>query len=123
LESFESLGGKAFSPASDGVAIAIELVGDILIGRLAWVRREQNDATAECQGLWRGACADESFELGAEFGLQFDGRAKGTGHGNILSLGPCRLTNDSLAIRTGLDKTTGSELVKRTSSYSASRWH
>src|ERR1043165_4328980 len=66
LESGQSVLGEALAPLADGVAVAAQLGGDLLVGRLVVSCGEQDDAAAEGQGLGRGAGAGQRFELAAQ---------------------------------------------------------
>jgi hypothetical protein len=72
---------KAFTPHSDGVAVATQERGDVLVGRVVVSGGAQDDAATENKSLGRGAGADDGLELGAEFGLQFDDGSEGARHG------------------------------------------
>src|SRR5215831_9091790 len=72
LQAVEAPGDKAFAPAADGVAVAAELVGDVLVGRVLRCSGGQDDAAAQSQGLGRGAGTDQGVEFGAQFGWQLD---------------------------------------------------
>ena len=81
LQSFKALGDEAFAPATDGVAIATELGGDLLVGRVVRRRGGQDDAAAESQRLGGGAGTDQGLKLTAKFVLEFDNRTEGARHG------------------------------------------
>ena len=70
------MGDEAFAPLADGVAVAVQFGGDVLVGRVVRLGGAQDDAAAEGQGLGRGAGADEGFELAAQVGIQFDDRGE-----------------------------------------------
>jgi hypothetical protein len=81
---------EAFTPHSDGVAVAVQRGGDEVVGGVVILRGVQDDAAAQDKSLGRGAGADECLELGAEFGLQFDDGSEGARHGcppGVLDLG------------------------------------
>src|SRR5262249_50104884 len=82
LQALEAVGDKAFAPAADRVAIATKIAGDVLVGRVVRRSGAQDDATAQSQGLGRGAGTDQGFELAAKFVWQLHGRAEGTRHGS-----------------------------------------
>jgi hypothetical protein len=82
LEAGKATGDEAFAPLADRVAVAAEFGSDVLIGRGVRLGGEQDDAATKDEGLGGGTGADEVFEVSADFGGQFDRRAKGTWHGN-----------------------------------------
>ena len=81
LESLQAFCDEAFAPLADGMAVTVQLGGDVLVGRVVRCGGPQDDATAEDQGLRRGAGADEGFESAAQRGIQVDDRGEGAGHG------------------------------------------
>jgi hypothetical protein len=81
LQARQAAGDKALTPAADGVAVAAKLAGDVLVGRVARLRRGQDDAAAEGQRLRGGAGPEQGFEPVADIILQFDNRAEGARHG------------------------------------------
>jgi hypothetical protein len=50
------------------VSIAVEFLGDGLIGGLIGVRSAEDDAAAKDERLWGGPGTDERFELSARIG-------------------------------------------------------
>jgi hypothetical protein len=82
LQASEALGGEAFAPLADGVAVAIELGSDVLVGRVVCGRGAQDDAAAKDECLRCGAGAHQGFELGLRFRGQFECGTKGTWHGH-----------------------------------------
>jgi hypothetical protein len=60
--------GEAFPPLADGVSIAVEFMGDGLIGGLIGSASAEDDAAAKDQRLWGGPGTDERFELPARIG-------------------------------------------------------
>ena len=85
LEARQTLSNEAFPPLADGVPVAIQLLGELLVGGIVSGRGVQDEATAERQGLGSGTGADQGLEVLAEFRRQDDTRAKGTRH----DLPPC----------------------------------
>jgi hypothetical protein len=82
LQARKGLGDEAFAPAADGVPVAAQLVGDVLVGRAARGCRGQDDAATQRQSLGSGAGADQGFEFGAKLVRQFNHRTEGTRHGS-----------------------------------------
>jgi len=87
---------EAFAPLPDGVAVAVQLGGDELVGGFVALGGAQDDAAAEDEGLGGGAGADESLKFGAEFVGQFDGRSEGARHG-------CPPVGHDKGVRVGLE--------------------
>lgn len=65
LQAGGPLGREAFTPQADGVAVAVQLVRDLLVGGSILVGGAQDEATTEDEGLRGRACADEGLELAA----------------------------------------------------------
>ena len=84
MQASEAVGGEAFPPLSDRVAVAVEFVGQLLISE-AVSGRAEDEAAAEDQGLWRRAGADEGVQLLLKFGRQHESRCEGTWHERL----PC----------------------------------
>jgi hypothetical protein len=80
LESVESAFAEVFTPLADGMPVAVQLVGDGLVGGIAF-RSAQDAAAAQGQRLRGGAGAREGFELRAVFDGQFDSGSPRVGHG------------------------------------------
>jgi hypothetical protein len=55
--------GKAFTPLADGMAVAIELLGELLIGGVVVGGGVENETTAKGQGLRCGCSADQGMQL------------------------------------------------------------
>src|SRR3954468_24525274 len=81
LESLQAVGDEPFAPLADGMAVTVQLGGDVLVGGVVRGGGPQDDAAAEDQGLGGGGGADEGFESAAQRGLQVDDRGEGVGHG------------------------------------------
>jgi hypothetical protein len=81
LKALEAFGNKPFTPLADGVAVAVQVVGNGLVGRGVLSGSPQDDATAEDQGLGGRAGADEGFQVRANVGGQFDDGTEGARHG------------------------------------------
>lgn len=64
--------GEAFPPLADGVSIAVEFLGNGLIGGLIAIGGSEDDAAAEDESLWGGPGPDERFEPAACIGGQVD---------------------------------------------------
>jgi len=71
---------EAFPPLADGVPVAIQLFGDLLVGRVVVGRGVEDDAAAEGQALGCRASAGEHLELLALVSRKDDTRGKGTRH-------------------------------------------
>jgi hypothetical protein len=63
LQASEAVGGEAFPPVADGMAVAVQFVGDLLIGRPVVAGGVEDQAAAKGQGLGRGPGGDEGLEL------------------------------------------------------------
>jgi hypothetical protein len=63
LQAVEAVGGEAFPPLADGMAVAVQFVGDLLVGRSVVAGGVEDEAAAKGQGLRRGAGGDEGLEL------------------------------------------------------------
>jgi hypothetical protein len=72
LQALKAVGDKTLAPLADGVAVARQLVGDLLVGGPVVACGGEDKAAAEGQGLGRGAGADEGFELLALFWSEHD---------------------------------------------------
>jgi hypothetical protein len=59
LQASEAADHEAFPPLSDGVAVAVEFVSELLIRKTFIRGRAEDEAAAEDKGLWRRAGADE----------------------------------------------------------------
>jgi hypothetical protein len=81
LQTFQAVGAEAFAPACHGVAIAADLGGDVLVGRVVRVGGPQDDAAAEDQCLGCRAGTSKGFKRGAQFVWQLDDRTEGAWHG------------------------------------------
>jgi len=73
LQARQALDDEAFAPLPDGVAVAAQFGGDVLVGRIVRRSGPQDNAATHDERLGGGAGADKGFELGAEFGSQCDG--------------------------------------------------
>jgi hypothetical protein len=80
LQADESFGREAFAPLADGVAVAVEIGGDVLVVGSVVVGRTKDNATAQDQGVRRGSGPDQCLELQAELRGEDDRRAKRGGH-------------------------------------------
>jgi hypothetical protein len=80
LQSIEPLGEETLAPAADGVAIAVELRGDVQVGGLVVGGGAEDDAAAEGEGLGGGAGAGQGLQSGALFGRESDDRGIGERH-------------------------------------------
>jgi hypothetical protein len=66
LQADESFGREAFAPLADGVAVALQIGGDVLVVGSVVVGRTKDNATAQDQGVRRGSGPDQCRELQAE---------------------------------------------------------
>jgi hypothetical protein len=65
LQTSQSFFQVAVSPEGHGVAITIELGGDLKIGGLILVGRTENQPATEDQGLWSGTRSNQGLQLSA----------------------------------------------------------
>jgi hypothetical protein len=65
------------------VSIAVEILGDGLIGGQIGIGGAEDDAAAEDEGLWGGPSPDERFELPADIGGQVNLGTEGKWHGSL----------------------------------------
>lgn len=72
--------GEAFTPQADGMAIAAEVRGDLLIMGPVVIGSAQDKPAAKDEGVGRGACADEGLQLLVGFWGKDDARPEGTWH-------------------------------------------
>src|SRR5262249_26511349 len=80
LKPLQTVSQIAVSPGRDGVAIAVELSGDLEVGGLIFVGGSKDQAAAEGQGLGRGTGSNQALELGALGVRQRDRLCKGKRH-------------------------------------------
>src|SRR6266700_7155424 len=80
LQADESFGHEAFAPLADGMAVAEQIGGDLLVVGSVVVGGTKDNATAQDQCLRRGSGPDQSLELQAELRCKDDGRTKRKGH-------------------------------------------
>jgi len=73
LQASEAGGDEAFAPQSDGVSIAVQLGGDILVGRLVLLGSLEDEATAEGECLRCGTGLDQRSESSAVVVGEHDG--------------------------------------------------
>ena len=59
MQASQAVDHKAFAPLTDGVAVTVEFVRELLIGEAVSGGRAEDEAAAEDQGLRRGTGADE----------------------------------------------------------------
>jgi hypothetical protein len=92
LEAAEALRHEAFPPLADGVPVASQLLGELLVGGVLVGRRVEDEATAKGQGLGRGTRTDQGLQLLAQVRGEYDTRGKGPWH----DVPPCnRRINES----------------------------
>jgi hypothetical protein len=70
LESVQAAGDEAFPPLADGVAVTVQVGGDVLVGRVVRLGGPQDDAAAEGQRLGAGTGADQTFQSAAQIVIQ-----------------------------------------------------
>ena len=63
LEASQAVVGEAFAPLADGMAVAVQFVGDLLVGGSILLGRTEDETTAKGQGLRRGPSPEEGFQL------------------------------------------------------------
>jgi hypothetical protein len=63
LQSGEAGGDEAFPPQADGMSIAVELGGDVLVGGLVVLGGAEDESAAEGECLGSGAGLDQRLEL------------------------------------------------------------
>lgn len=68
MEAGQSVGSEAFPPLADGVSVAVEFLGKLLVGRVVVVGGVEDEAAAEGQGLRGGSGLDERVDLLTELG-------------------------------------------------------
>jgi hypothetical protein len=94
LQTGETAGDEAFPPLADCVAVAVEFVRELLVGKAVRRRRAEDEPAAEDQGLRRGTGADQGVQLLLEFGGEDDGGREGSWH---MRLPWCREATDRRA--------------------------
>jgi hypothetical protein len=72
LQAGKARGDEAFAPQANGVSIAVQFSGDLLIVGVVGVGGAQDEAAAQDQGLGSGACADQLLELLSDVRGQVD---------------------------------------------------
>jgi hypothetical protein len=72
LQTGQAVGDEALAPLADGMAVAAQFVGDLLVGRPILAGRVENKAAAKGQGLGRGPGGAEGLELLALVGGEYD---------------------------------------------------
>ena len=95
LEASQAVRGEAFPPLANRVPVAIQLLGELLVGGRVGRGGLEDKAAAEGQGLGGGTGADQGLELFVEFDREYDTRAKRTWH----NLPPCTRRNKDRAAR------------------------
>jgi len=80
LKAGQSVDHVAFTPLTHGVAVAVEGVGYLSVGRLLGLCGHQDDPTTKDQRLRRGSRADERVECSALLSRKIDGGSKRAGH-------------------------------------------
>jgi hypothetical protein len=68
LEAGQAVDNIAFTPLTHGMAVAVEGIGHLLVGRLLGLCGGQDDPTPQRHRLRRGASANQSGERLALFG-------------------------------------------------------
>ena len=90
MEAGEAVSDEAFPPLADGVPVAIQLLGQLLIGGVVSGRGVEDEPTAKGQGLGRGASADQGLQLLVEIRGEYDTRGKRPRH----DVPPCTRGNN-----------------------------
>ena len=93
MKAGQAMSDEAFPPLANGVPVAIQLLGELLVGGMVGSGSVEDEAAAESQGLRGGTGANQPLELVAEFGREDDTRAKRTWH----DLPPCTRRNNDRA--------------------------
>jgi len=65
LQAGEAGGYEAFSPQADGVSIAVELGGDVLVGGLVVLGSPEDELAAEGECLGSGVGLNQGLQLPA----------------------------------------------------------
>ena len=73
MQAGKAGGNEAFSPQSDGMSIAVEFGGDVLVGGSVLLGSPEDEAAAGGKCLGRGAGLDQGLELFAILIGQDDG--------------------------------------------------
>lgn len=55
--------GEALTPLTNGMAVTVQFVSDLLVGRSILVGGAEDEATSKGQSLGRGTGSEEGFEL------------------------------------------------------------
>jgi hypothetical protein len=92
LQAGQALGDEAFAPLADGVPVAIQLRGQLLIGGGVVRRRVQDEATAEGEGLGGGTRPRQGLELVAKVRGQDNARGERPWH----DVPPCTQGDDKI---------------------------
>ena len=66
LQAGQAGGDEAFAPQADGMAVAAQRSGDLLVAGSVGCGSEENDVGAEDKGLGRGTGADEVLQFVAD---------------------------------------------------------
>jgi hypothetical protein len=121
LEACQACGDEAFTPLADGVAVASQFGGEVLIGGVVGLGGTQDDAAAKDQCLGRRVSADKRLKVHAHVRGQFDRGGEGAWHGCPPWLQPPDDSLDSvIAAHAPVGYTTGREFMKRSSRITAS---
>lgn len=80
MQTGQAGGHEAFTPQTDGVSVAVEFVGHLLVVGAVGGGGAEDDAAAPDQCLRCGEGADKGVQLLLKFRGQYDTRAKGTWH-------------------------------------------
>ena len=80
MQAGEALPYEAFAPLADGVAIAVEFVGDLLVGGAVVGGGAEDEAAAKDERLRGRVGADQGVESFAEFRGKGDAGPEGTWH-------------------------------------------
>jgi hypothetical protein len=80
LQAGEAGGHETLAPLADGVPVALQFCGDLLVVGLVVGGGAKDEPAAKDQGLGRGAGPDQGLELFVKFGGKDDARPERTWH-------------------------------------------
>jgi hypothetical protein len=80
LKTCQAVGDEAFPPSADGVAIAAEVIGYLLISGLIGVGSAQDQSAAKDERLRRGAGPNQSIQRFTQIRFEHDRGSEWTWH-------------------------------------------
>ena len=80
MEAGEAVCDETFAPLADGVPVAIQLLGKLLVGGVVVGRGVEDEPTAERQRLGGGSRAAQGLQLLVLIGGKYDTRRKWPWH-------------------------------------------